>query len=94
MSDKEKVTYKLVIHNRYNQEVLTEYSLSFFTGNECEWENQKPQIEELLSELLDNLPKEKWTKEGIREVIDELMSESYCGYQYSDNSNYNRKEAL
>ena len=83
------VTYDLVINDRYTSKALSQFYLSFKESTVLDpegvevfsfIEHELPQLKEHLSEMLDELPQEKWNKENVMKVVDELMKESVCSY--------------
>jgi hypothetical protein len=69
-------THRLVVYDRYHPPaVLIEFNV--FVHNNCEIYKQSgmSQFEDYLSEILDELPREKWNKEDILHVVSEFMRE-------------------
>ncbi len=69
-------TYKLVIIDRNTPSVLIQFFLTFHTDCEFYKSDGVKQFQEHLSDWLDELPKDKWNKKNIFNLVNELMTET------------------
>lgn len=69
-------SYKLVIKDRTTFKEIVCVNLNFHTDCEFYCADGIKQFEEYLSDWLDEVPKEEWSKERILNLVKEVMSET------------------
>lgn len=69
-------TYKLVIRDRYKPIVLLHVHLHFHTDCTSYKNDGVNQFQNHLSDMLGELPKEKWDRENVLRLVLELISET------------------